>query len=387
MNAIRIAYPLLFALIGSVNAESFSRELVARIGAGQSGNYVVSPLSAQQALSMVAVGAAGETRSEMDRVLGFPDDVSLRDARIAEVMKTLAAIGRDGAVTLDVANRVWVEQQYRLLPSFRADIERLFSGGFETGDFRGNAESCRGVINAWVEERTRNRIQNLIPPGAVNPLTRLVLVNAVYFYGEWESRFDPTRTRREPFLNGVTGNHAELMRQTVSVPYREEDGLQVCALPYRDRRVSMVLLLPRAGGLDPLEQRVGREGFDRVAGELETRRVEVFLPRFKVESQFELGATLKDMGMRSAFDDSADFSGMTGTRDLYISRVIQKAFIEVNEKGTEAAAATGVIMLTRAAPRQDVPVIFRADRPFLYALRENSTGLILFAGRVSEPSR
>ena len=388
MKAIHLVHLLLN--IGTVLAASdpFARDLVSKAGSDQTGSYVISPISAQQALSMVALGASGMTRQEMDRVLGFPSDAAGRSRRIQQVQNTLAKVSKGGSVALEVANRVWIDRSFPLKSSFRTEVEGIFESGIATGDFRNRAESCRGEINRWVEAKTHQRIRNLLPTGTVDASTRMVLVNAVYFRGEWEVPFEPGKTQRSRFASSAEKSfQVPMMQQSKSLLYREETGLQICALAYRGSDLSMVILLPELDAIRGLEDRVAREGIDTVIGQLESRRVEIFLPRFKVESAFELPEMLKTMGMRSVFDDeSADLSGISTNR-LSVSRVIQKAFVEVREEGTEAAAATSVLALGAPAPPPEKTVVFRADHPFLFVLREDSSGLILFAGRVSVPLR
>lgn len=388
MKATRLIHLLLYIGTASAASDRFARDLVSKANSDQVGSYVISPISAQQAISMVALGASGTTRQEMDRVLGFPSDTADRNRRIQQVQDAISKVSMGGSVALEVANRVWIERSFPVKPSFRTEVERMFDSGIATGDFRTRADSCRGEINRWVEAKTHQRIRDLLPTGAVDASTRMVLVNAVYFRGEWDVPFEPGKTQRSRFSSSDQKSfQVPMMQQTASLPYREETGLQICALAYRGRGLSMVILLPELDGVHGLEERIAKEGIDTVIGQLESRRVEIFLPRFKVESAFELPEMLKTMGMRSVFDDeSADLSGISTNR-LSVSRVIQKASVEVREEGTEAAAATSVLALEAPAPPSEKAVVFRADHPFLFVLREDSSGLILFAGRFSVPSR
>lgn len=368
-------------------ANPFGYSLYAELSGGTQGNFVVSPYSVHSVMSMVAAGAAGETKSQMITTLQLPNKDTDRNATAKAILDRIAALGAKGDVTLESANRVWVQESYPLLPAFTDVIQKTFGAGFAVADFVKSAEPTRKAINDWVEKITRNRIKDLIPSGVLTPLTRMVLVNAVYFYGTWDVPFSEKSTRPQPFFTApgqahdVPMMHAKLEH----IGYREEAGLQVCELPYKGRALSMIVLLPEAGKIGALEQRIGKVGFNALCGVLEPETVHVTLPKFKIESQFGLNDPLVKMGMRDAFDAGrADFSGMTGTRDLFISAVIQKAFIEVNEKGTEAAAATGVVMALRAMPIEK-RIEFRADRPFLFALRDRETGLMLFMGRVADP--
>lgn len=371
----------------AAGANRFAGRLYGELAAGAEGNLVVSPYSIHSAMAMVAAGAAGNTESQMAAALNLPGAAEDRSAAIQSILKRITAVGAAGDVTLEAAHRVWVQESYPLLPAFTGSVERTFGAGFATADFTRQAEPARRRINAWVEEKTRNRIRDLLPAGILTPLTRMVLVNAVYFYGTWAVPFSEAQTRPEPFFaapdqpRDTPMMNAKLER----VGYREEAGLQICELPYKGGALSMVVLLPEAGGLPALEARMAREGFDAVCGRLIPQTVQTALPKFKIEAQFGLNDPLIRLGMRDAFDAQlADFSGMTGTRDLFVSAVVHKAFIEVNEKGTEAAAATGVIMATRSMPIEK-RIVFRANRPFLFALRDRESGLVLFIGRVADP--
>ncbi len=373
---------------GDAGVNAFGADLFGRLAAEAPGNFVVSPYSIHAAMAMVGAGAAGRTEAEIVAALRLPAAKDARPAALRALREGMDATGRQGDVTLETANRVWVQRSYPLRAEFAREVEAVFGAGFTAADFAGQAEAVRLEINSWVEQKTRNRIANLIPTGVLTPLTTMVLVNAIYFYGAWETAFPAARTVKAPFhRTGAAVVVADLMQVRLKqAAYREEPGLQVCELPYRGRDMSMLVLLPAAGGLADLEARVARDGVPAVAGALAAREVEVALPRFKVEAQFALNATLQAMGVRDAFDGArADFSGLTGQRDLSISTVLHKAFIEVNEKGTEAAAATAVVMQrTMAMPPRHV--VFRADRPFLFALRERTTGAVLFVGRVMDPT-
>lgn len=368
-------------------ANRFASSLFGTLASSRQGNFVASPFSVHSAMSMVAAGAAGETESQMVRTLGLPMEKTARSTALVALRDRMEAAGASGDVTLEVANRVWVQKSYRLLPAFGRGVELVFAAGFAEADFADRAETTRQEINGWVESRTRNRIRNLVPAGLLSPATRMVLVNAVYFHGAWQTPFPEDRTEAAPFLVAPGRSvRADLMQAHLDrIGYREEPGLQVCELPYRGRNLSMVVLLPAAGKLGELEARIATEGFDAVCGAVAPQTVDVALPRFKIEAQFGLNDPLAALGMRDAFDPGkADFSGMTGTRDLFVSVVLHKAFIEVNEKGTEAAAATAAVLgLSAAMPSK--PVEFRANRPFLFALRDRPSGAVLFLGRVARP--
>jgi serpin B len=249
----------------------------------------------------------------------------------------------------------------------------------------GDAETARGTINAWIEEKTENRIQEMIPRGLLDATVCLILVNAIYFKGNWASQFDQGLTSDAPFwVTPAEQVQVPMMSQTIEFRYREGDGLQVLELPYAGDDLSMVVLLPKEiDGLAELEGRLTVENLGAWTTGLWQTEVQVFLPRFELSFPFRLDDALISMGMADAFAD-ADFSGMDGTQSLYIGAVLHKAFVAVNEEGTEAAAATAVFMKAKALPLP--PPTFRADHPFVFLIRENSTGSILFLGRVVNPA-
>lgn len=256
-------------------------------------------------------------------------------------------------------------------------MKEFYGSEIETVDYKTDAEGARNKINSWVEERTNDRIQNLIPEGLLNPLTRLVLANAIYFKGNWAHQFNPGTTRPAPFtrLDGTTID-VPMMSQTGTFKLAHSEEFKALELPYEGGDLSMIVLLSNKSGTLPS---IDHETLDTL--EFNERRLMVQLPKFKLESSFQLGDTLAAMGMPLAFSNQADFSRMTGTRDLSIGAVVHKAFVEVNEEGTEAAAATAVMMRSKSMPPQ-----FIANHPFLFIIRENSTGTILFIGRVMDPS-
>jgi serpin B len=254
-------------------------------------------------------------------------------------------------------------------------------------DFVTETEKTRQKINRWVEDKTNDKIKNLIPEGALNAMTRLVLTNAIYFKGDWASQFDKDDTEdADFFVSPEKTVTASLMYQKEEFKYAENELLQILQLPYKGDDLSMLVLLPKEKiGLADLEKELTADKLTEWQKRMYEQEIEVYLPKFKMTSQFSLSETLKKMGMSDAFDPGkADFSGMTGNKDLFISAVLHKAFVEVNEKGTEAAAATGVMMQLSMA--LDEPV-FRADHPFIFMIQDNKTGSILFVGRVMDPTK
>jgi serpin B len=294
-------------------------------------------------------------------------------------------------VQLAVANSLWPQKDYKFLPDYLELCKKYYGTSIHPVDYVGDTEGARREINTWVEKKTNDKITDLLKPGSLDPSNVLVLVNAIYFKGKWAKRFEVSQTEEQPFyLSTNQSSTARLMQQTEEFGYTEFPGLQVLALPYTGNEVSMVVLLPRQpDGLGELESQLTAPNLAKWTAHLWNRKVQVFLPTFKVTSEFSLGETLADLGMPDAFQyRKADFSGMDGTHDLYISKVVHKAYVDVDEEGTEAAAATGVVMTRALAIPTEQPIpVFRADHPFLFLIRDNETGSVLFLGRVVDPTQ
>ncbi len=356
---------------------------------GQEGNLFFSPYSISTALAMTYAGARGETATQMAETLHFDlRDAALHNAYAKLIAETEKATEAEGC-ELSVANALWAQQGYEFLRAFLRLVRESYDAPLHEVDFVGATEQARTRINDWVAERTRDKIQDLIPPGALDALTRLVLTNAVYFKGDWAHPFEEDDTTEERFWTSAEESvPAPMMHQAEDFGYRESESWQMVELPYAGETLSMVVVLPRQkDGLASLEKQLTAEKLAGWMRGLAERKVNLTLPKFKLTSRFELAAVLGGLGMRDAFSPrSADFSGMTGKRDLFVSAVIHKAYVDVNEEGTEAAAATGVVMkLTAVRPME--PVTFRADHPFLFLIRHRGTGSILFMGRVAEPEQ
>ena len=361
---------------------------------GSPGNLAVSPASITLALAMTWGGARGETSSEMKQALHFEgstDEVMASAGQLLQAWNT-----NSGSTLLRVANRLFGSKSYTFEQPYLTQTRATFNAPLEPVDFDDDIETTRKSINAWVARQTEDRIQGLLPERSLRPhLTKLVLVNAVYFKAVWAHFFSEDLTRTEPFfVTPQVKKDAALMRRTGSYGYAEQDGVKVLELPYQEGAWSMIIVLPDAvEGLEAVERSLTSEGFNDWVTALHSETVNVVLPRFEVnpESSVELGEALAELGMKRAFDpQQADFTGMANPTNpnerLHISKVFHKAFVKVNEKGTEAAAATAVVMMGRTAmKRPQEPKDFRADHPFLFFLRDKASGMILFMGRVSEP--
>ena len=358
---------------------------------GQKGNLFYSPYSISLALAMTYAGARGDTETEMAQALHFllPQD-RLHPAfnRLAAELANRGegAAGKDGkGFSLNVANSLWAQENYQFLQEFLDLLAANYGAGVSPVDFAGDPEAARQTINDWVSKETEGRIEDLIPPGAIDTLTRLVLANAIYFNAAWLHQFEPGSTADGPF-SLLDGSQVQvpMMRQTESFAYAQGEGYQAVELPYDGQQLSMVILLPAQGQLDAFESTLDAARVESILKDLIAQQVMLTLPRFEFESQFSLQGALSTLGMPGAFTEAADFSGMTGNRELSISEVVHKAFVSVDEAGTEAAAATAVIVGVTSAPAE--PVIFTADRPFLFLIRDIPTGTVLFLGRVVDPS-
>ncbi|MCS6843002.1 MAG: serpin family protein [Caldilineales bacterium] len=353
----------------------------------QEGNLFFSPYSISSALAMTYAGARGNTAAQLARALHFGLEGDTLHATFAALNGLLRELNAEEKVTVQVANALWPCLGYAFLPAFLDRLKTHYGVSLTPVDFRADPAGARQQINAWAEQHTGGKIKDLIPDGVLTPLTRLVLTNAIYFKGRWERPFDPARTQPAPFsVRPGQQVMAPTMAQTLRCGYGEEDELEVLELSYVGRGLSMIVLLPReVDGLARLEEQLTVEALDLWVAQLWHTEVQVFLPRFTVETSFRLDSALKALGAVDAFDrQRADFSGMDGSRELYLDAVLHKAFVEVAEEGTEAAAATAAAIAVRASMGR--PLLFRVDHPFLFLIRENSVGSILFMGRVVNPT-
>lgn len=371
-------------------SNNFAIDYYSKLAGKESGNIFFSPFSISSALAMTYEGARGQTAEEMQQVFHFPEDAEVRRNEYANLFSLLNK--PDNKYKLSVANALWAQNDYPFSSEFFKNVEKYYGGKVTNLDFINNTEKSRVTINSWVEDKTNDKIKDLIPGGVLGRDTRLVLTNAIYFKGSWVKEFNPDETRDQTFRSNGKELNVPMMQRTdeeVSLNYFENDSLQILELPYSGEDLSMVILLPKEDDPTSLEKKLSAEDLSIWQKDVEKQRVKVYLPKFKFETKYMMADDLKEMGMPMAFSELADFSGMLSNTNekLQIDAVIHQAFVDVNEEGTEAAAATAVtIGLTSV--RTDVPKIpvFRADHPFIFLIRENSTGTILFMGRVSDPS-
>ncbi|RLJ04250.1 MAG: serpin family protein [Candidatus Aenigmatarchaeota archaeon] len=367
-----------------VNANNqFALELYSKLNEENAGkNIFFSPYSISVALVMTYEGARGQTAEEMQSVLHFPADPEVRRPAFARIYNQINKRGKK--YKLSTANALWAQKDYPFLDEYFNTVEKYYGGKVTNLDFVGDPENSRITINKWVEAQTNNKIKDLIPKGVIDAATRLVLTNAIYFKGTWFKQFDKKNTVERDFkispTNSVKVQMMHLDDKKAKFNYTETKDLKILELPYSGGDLSMLILLPK-DSIEQLESELTIENLNNWTARLKEEEVSIYLPRFKFETKYFMAKTLREMGMSSAFGN-ADFSGMTGRRDLYISNVIHQAFVEVNEEGTEAAAATAVVMKEAAMMKK----LFNADHPFIFIIREKETGNILFLGRVSDPT-
>ncbi|MBN2560982.1 MAG: serpin family protein [Phycisphaerae bacterium] len=363
---------------------AFALDLHARLKK-EDGNLIFSPYSISTALAMTYAGARGQTERQMAQVLHFSLGQDRLHPAFGALLAPDAAKEDEPGYRLHLANALWGQKGRAFLEEFLSVTRRHYGAGLHEVDFVGAREPARRTINAWVEEQTEDKIKELLKPDDLDSLTRLVLTNAIYFKGDWASQFKKDLTKEAPFRISEEKKVAvPMMHQRGQFRYAADDKLQTLDLPYVGDELSMVVLLPSdVGGLARLEEALTQRNLDRWLGALRECSVDVSLPRFKIKARFDLSKTLSDMGMPDAFGGKADFSGMDGTRELFIKKVIHKAYVDVNEEGTEAAAATAVVMKLRAGGPSPV---FIADHPFLFLIRDIRSGSLLFIGRVVDPT-
>ena len=374
------------AVTAGTSIDAFGLALLARLETG-AGNVVVSPTSVAIALAMARAGASGATGTQMDAVLHGvgANGINALDQALAARSGTFTdAAGTALPVTLQIANAPFAQRGLALLPGYLDTLAADFGAGVRLVDYQADPEAARQAINTWVKTQTEGRIPQLLGAGTVTPATRLTLVDAIYLKAPWATAFPVEATKPAPFTR-ADGSSVSVATMSLStnLGYAEGAGWRAVELPYVGGSLALTVILP--DDLATFEEGLTPQVLAQVTSALAPREVELSLPKFSIETSMSLAAALRSMGMPLAFDpDQADFSGMTTQERLFISDVIHQADIAVDEKGTEAAAASAVVMAGTAAPAE--PVTVRVDRPFLFALRDLPTGAILFLGRVNDPS-
>ena len=369
---------------------AFALDLHRHLVDAEGDNLFVSPYSISVALAMTYAGARGETKAQMAEALHYTLGEDVHPA-FGELRSELDGRGSGGGddgqasdgVRLDVANALWGREEYDFDQDYLDLVEEHYGGGLRRADFVGDPEGERERINAWVEEQTEDRIQDLLPSNAISAKTVLVLTNAIYFLADWDEPFDPEETNEGTFtaLDGSEST-VPMMRRHLETPYASVSGAEAVELPYVGGDVSMVLILPEEGGFEGFERDLDPGVLFGIFEELRSREGDLAMPRFEFESGFALADALASLGMPDAFSASADFSDITdGDNSLAIDDVYHEAFVSVDEEGTEAAGATAVVMQDSAGPE---PFHVRFDRPFLFCIRDRPTDAVLFLGRVAD---
>lgn len=356
----------------------------------EQGNLFYSPYSISAALAMTYAGARGNTERQMADVLHFTLPQERLHPAFNALDQALTSRGatdpsRDGEpFRLSIANSLWGQEGYRFLPDFLDTLAENYGAGLRLVDFQRSPEAARETINSWVSDQTEDRIRDLIPQGAIDTLTRLVLANAIYFKAAWMFPFDEDATQDGPFYL-LDGSQVvvPMMHLSEHLRYFAGEGVQAVELPYEGGEVSMVVIVPDRGTFPGFEEGLNADVVADIVARMEATRVNFAMPKFTYESALSLADTLAGLGMPDAFSANADFSGMDGTRNLAVTDVFHKAFVAVDEAGTEAAAATAVIVGLTALPAGNVDLT--VDRPFVFLIRDVQTGTILFVGRVVDP--
>ena len=356
----------------------------------EKGNLFYSPFSISQALAMTFAGARGDTEKQMAKALHFDlPQAQLHPAfnalDLALASRGKGAAGSDGAgFRLNISNALWGQTGDTFEAPFLDTLAQSYGAGMHVVDFRGAAAGSRTIINDWVEGRTEDRIKDLMPQGSITSDTRFVLTNTIYFNAAWAIPFESSNTKLAPFTHrDGSKSDVQMMASNQDLAYGAGDDYAAVALPYDSGELSMLVILPPQGSLDAFEASLTPARLTDIVDGMSGYNVSLTMPRAKIESSFSLVDQLAKLGMTDAFTESADFSGINGKKDLSISAVVHKAFVSVNEAGTEAAAATGVVGgLTSAPP----PAEIHLDHPYLFLIRDNATGAVLFLGRVEDPA-
>jgi serpin B len=369
----------------------FAFDLYKQLIAGEDGNLFYSPYSISLALAMTYAGASGQTAEQMAEVLHFMlTDNELHAAfnKLAiELNKRNTARPNYGiqGVQLNIANAIWGQQDYEFMQAFLNVLAENYDAGMRTLDYQSDPEGCRQIINDWVSEQTNGKIKDLIPEGGITPLTRLVLTNAIYFKATWLYPFEEENTDGNFYLADGRTVSVPMIHQTAMFNYKDGRNYRAVELTYDNNTMSMVIIVPDKGSFEDFETALTAESMISIVSSLDDQKLNLSMPKFKFEYQTGLKDILQAMGMTDAFNEAADFSKMTMIEALFIADVLHKAYVSVDEKGTEAAAATAV-MMAGSAPPKDEPIDFTIDRPFIFLIMDNVTDSILFIGRVMNPA-
>lgn len=372
---------------------SFAIELYGKLKE-RKGNLFFSPYSISSALAMTSLGAAGSTKEEMDAVFHFNKDNSALASAFSNLNQQLITSARtpDQLPALHLANAIWLQTDFPILPTFTELLVKYFNSGVQPVDFANDPNKAREEINQWVEKQTQDKIKNLFMPDAIDSRTRLVLVSAIYMQAKWRFVFEKSSTKKKPFyLTGNDNVDVDMMTHQESYPLLVMKDVAVVEIPYASESnngpdLAMIVMLPKDHeGLAALENTLSFDQVKSWMDDMELKQVQISLPKFKIEDDLSLNETLEAMGIKEAFSPKADFSNLSTVENLAITKIVHKSYIAVDEKGTEAAAATGVAIGLRSLRRTSEPYPFVADHPFLFMIVEKQTGTILFMGRLTNP--
>lgn len=376
----------------------FAFDFYQRTAAGNDSNLIFSPFSISQAFGMLFAAGRSDTEQQIASAMHYTlpqDDLhpafSALNADLGS-RKTPDAASEGERLQLTIANSLWAQQDFPLRDAYIELMNTYYDGGLNLMDFVRAPEQARETINAWIEDQTENKIEDMIPPGTIDSDTRMVLVNAIYFNGSWLYPFQEYATQEDSFtlLDGTTTT-VPMMAQQESFRYTAGNGFQAIELPYFGGDIAMLIVLPDEGEFATMQSRLDGAQFDAIRSAVSSQDIMLTMPRFEFETSLNLRVALTAMGMLDAFDpQNADFSGMFDPAavagNLFVTAALHKAFISVDEAGTEAAAATAIVMGITSAPIQQEPIMLRLDRPFIYAIYDQQTGAILFLGQVINPA-
>lgn len=361
----------------------FGQELFVELSATE-GNFIFSPFSISTALAMTYTGARGNTEKQFCNVLHFDPNQKKFHGEVKKLRDGIMKLNSE-EIAVNVANALWGESGMKVLDEFQNTLKVNYGAGLQFVNFAKETEKCRKTINAWCEKETKEKIKELLKPGSLDASTALVLTNAIYFRGNWAVKFDTAKSYPGNFyVSKENFSPVVFMKQKAKFNYYEDSLMQAVEITYSGNNLSMIIFLPVSkDGIKEVEKALVTDKYNSIISAFQSKEINLSIPRFTFTSEFELGKVLSKMGMSLAFTGAADFSGITGGRDLHIDKVIHKAYIEVNEEGTEAAAATAVVM-TKSL-RINKEVIFKADHPFIFFIRNKTPESVLFSGRFINP--
>jgi serpin B len=352
-------------------------------------NIFFSPYSISTALGMAYEGARGQTATEMANVLDFPDDQQTRWEMMKSVQSSLNK--DDTSYELSTANAYWLTEDGKLKSEYKNAIEDYYLASGQQLDFAGDPKGAVDTINNWVEKETNEKIKDILSSDDIDALTYLILTNAIYFKSDWKYQFDTEATEPKDFTlannDVIEVDTMNMCDESKKLNYAGNSVVQILQLPYKDEELSMFILLPKENDISTLEAKLDANYFSNLKDKMSSEWIDLYLPKFKMELKFKLKEKLYKMGMPTAFSTGADFSGITSDADLYIDQVIHQSFVEVDEEGTEAAAATAVVVQTTSiGSPTPKPITFRADHPFIFLIQHKDSGQILFMGKVENPN-